>query len=37
MPLYQIRSYEVEGIDIYENAIWTSHNGVGFIGKVVID
>ena len=37
MPLYQIRSYEVEGIEIYDGAIWTSHNGGNFIGKIMID
>lgn len=35
-PLYAMRSYEVEGIEIYDGAIWTSHNGGNFIGKIMI-
>lgn len=35
-PLYPMRSYEVEGIDVYEGAIWLSYNDGNFIGKIMV-
>ena len=33
-PLYYSRAYEVEGIEVYDGAIWLSHNGGNFLSKI---
>ena len=35
-PLYYSRAYEVEGIDIYDGAIWLSHYKGNFLSKIEI-
>lgn len=33
-PLYYSRAYEVEGIEVYDGAIWLSHNRGNFLSKI---